>query len=150
MIQVTASGRIGRDAEKRFVGETSVVSFSMAVDRPKKQGQEKPDSDWYKIEMWGKRGEALCQYLTKGTKLVVQGRLEIQTFTKSDNSQGFQPTINANDIELVSRPATTQNGQQQAAPQQQQRQPVAAAAPTARSQQNDLDAIFASEDEIPF
>lgn len=147
MIQATANGRLGRDAEKRTVGDTSVVSFPLAVDKPKKQGEEQ-QSDWYQIEMWGKRGEALAPYLLKGTKLVVQGRLELQNFVKNNGEPGFKAVINANDIELIARPANAAPAQQQqAAPVPQQRQPVAATAP---SRANDIDAIFASEDEIPF
>lgn len=73
MKQITIAGNIGRDAEVRTTqGGDKVAGFSVAVsDRNK-------NTTWFDCSLWGKRGEALAQYLTKGAKIAVTGDLTIR------------------------------------------------------------------------
>ena len=67
------TGNIGKDAVTRQTqGGESVTGFSVAVEE--RRGQEKR-SVWFDVAIWGKRGEALAQYLTKGSKVSVAGDL---------------------------------------------------------------------------
>lgn len=71
---ITIDGNIGRDAETRRAGNDDVCSFSVGV----KQGYgDKASTNWFRCNLWGKRGEKLAQYLTKGAKVVVHGELTI-------------------------------------------------------------------------
>lgn len=71
---ITIDGNIGRDAETRRAGSDDVCAFSVGV----KQGYgDKSSTNWFRCNLWGKRGEKLAQYLTKGTKVVVVGELTI-------------------------------------------------------------------------
>ena len=74
MLALTIAGRIGKDAETRTLqsGDTTVTGFSVAVDD--RSGKEK-QTLWFDVSIWGKRGAALEQYLTKGTSLTVSGSL---------------------------------------------------------------------------
>jgi len=65
------TGNLGRDAEQKFIPSgDSVVSFSVAV----KSGYgDKATTTWAKCTMWGERGEAVAQYLTKGQLVGVSG-----------------------------------------------------------------------------
>ena len=66
-------GRITKDAELRYTSdEKSVSNFDLAVDDG--FGDSK-STIWCKCSLWGKRAESLNQYLTKGTSVVVMGRL---------------------------------------------------------------------------
>ena len=69
----TASGNIGRDAEVRSAGGTSVAGFSLAV----KSGYgDKAQTVWVDCSLWGKQAESgLVQYLKKGQFVVVTGEL---------------------------------------------------------------------------
>ena len=69
----TASGNIGRDAEVRNAGGTSVAGFSLAV----KSGYgDKSQTVWVDCSLWGKQAESgLVQYLKKGQFVVVTGEL---------------------------------------------------------------------------
>lgn len=69
----TASGNIGRDAEVRSAGGTSVAGFSLAV----KSGYgDKAQTVWVDCSIWGKQAESgLVQYLKKGQFVVVTGEL---------------------------------------------------------------------------
>lgn len=69
------AGNIGKDAELRTTQKgDKVAGFSVAVDNGKDANGNRRDSTWYDCSLWGKRGEALCQYLTKGSKVTVTGR----------------------------------------------------------------------------
>ncbi len=73
MSVVTAFGNIGRDAELRSTpGGDSVCNFSICAN-VRKGRNEIPV--WYDCTIWGKRGEALVEHLTKGTSVVVTGQL---------------------------------------------------------------------------
>jgi single-strand DNA-binding protein len=74
MKSVTIAGNIGKkDAVTRTTGGgDKVTSWSVAVED--RQGQEKR-TIWFDCSLWGKRGESLAQYLTKGGKVAVSGEL---------------------------------------------------------------------------
>jgi single-strand DNA-binding protein len=73
MKSVTIAGNIGKDAVTRTTGGgDKVTSWSVAVED--RQGQEKR-TIWFDCALWGKRGESLAQYLTKGGKVAVSGEL---------------------------------------------------------------------------
>lgn len=72
MKQITIAGGITRDAETRQAGQSEVTSFSVAVDH--RDGQNK-STMYFDCSMWGRRGEALRSYLTKGSKVCVTGDL---------------------------------------------------------------------------
>lgn len=65
------AGRVGRDAElRRTSGDTAVLNFPVAVDQ-RKNGEKQ--TLWVDIAVWGKRGEALAEYITKGTVVALSG-----------------------------------------------------------------------------
>ena len=75
MQTLTIAGTIGKDAELRHTQSgDQVAGFSVAVDNGKDKSGNKRDATWYDCSLWGKRGEALCQYLTKGTRVAITGR----------------------------------------------------------------------------
>ena len=68
------AGNVGKDATlKTLQNGDKVLSFSVAVDN----GRDK-DSTWYDCSLFGKRGESLGQYITKGSKVSVMGRLSVR------------------------------------------------------------------------
>jgi single-strand DNA-binding protein len=72
MKTISIAGNIGKDAETRTAGDTTVTSWSVAVEDRK--GSEK-GTMWFDCGLWGARGKALEQYLTKGGKVAVSGDL---------------------------------------------------------------------------
>jgi single-strand DNA-binding protein len=73
MKSITIAGRLGKDATlRRTQGGDPVLGFSVAVDH--RAGKEK-STMWFECAIWGKRGESLAQYLTKGTCVAVTGDL---------------------------------------------------------------------------
>ena len=72
---LTIAGTIGRDAEiRRTQGGDAVAGFSVAVDNGKDKSGNKRETTWFDCSLWGKRGEGLGPYLTKGTRVAITGR----------------------------------------------------------------------------
>lgn len=71
MKSITIAGNIGKDAEtRRTQNGDAVTGFTVAVED--RSGREK-STVWFDVSIWGKRGESLSQYLTKGSKVCVSG-----------------------------------------------------------------------------
>jgi single-strand DNA-binding protein len=69
------AGTVGKDAVlRRTQNDDAVLSFSVAVDQGKDKNGQKRETKWYDASLWGKRAESLQSYITKGTKLTLQGR----------------------------------------------------------------------------
>lgn len=85
MKQITIAGRLGKDAELRSTqGGTQVCRFSVATDS--KRGGEKVTT-WFDVSIFGKRGEALCSHLRKGTVVCVVGDLDARTYQKDGETR---------------------------------------------------------------
>jgi len=69
MIRVTIAGRVGR-SELKDINGTQLLSFSVAADV--RSGREK-ETVWASCSLWGKRADALAQYVTKGSQVTVTG-----------------------------------------------------------------------------
>lgn len=92
MNNVILIGRMTRDPELRYLttgSNTAVARFNLAVDRQvskdKKQeleSQNKPTADFINCKAWGKLAENICNYVGKGQKIAVEGRLETSNYEK--------------------------------------------------------------------
>ena len=100
MINMTASGNLGRDPEQR---ETSngkkVTSFSVAC----RTGQD--ETTWVKCTVWGNRGDVVMQYMTKGSRVTVAGKGKITEYTNKEGEQAKSLEIEVNDFTLPERSA---------------------------------------------
>lgn len=146
MNNISAVGRIGKDAELRHLQNGGkVATFTLAVEKQKKPNEEKPGTDWFRVDVWGNLAEKLAPYLKKGTQVFVIGRFELEMFTKQDGTQGHSLNINANNIQLLARP----QAQQQSAPQQPVAARLVVTPPATPPTSSDWDAVFGG-DEISF
>lgn len=92
MKAITIAGRLTRDAVVRDAGSDRVASFSVAVDD--RQGKEK-STLFFDCSLWGKRADALAQYLTKGSSVTVSGDLG-----KREHEGKTYLTVRVNDVTL--------------------------------------------------
>ena len=82
MNKVILLGRLTKDVEMvSFQSGTSLAKFSLAVDRRYKKDGE-PEADFFICNAWGKLGTFCENYLHKGTKIVVEGHLQNDSYTK--------------------------------------------------------------------
>lgn len=76
--RIVLVGRLGKDPEMRYTPQgTPVTSISVATSRKFKtaDGQQKEETAWFRVSVWGKQGENVNQYLTKGSRVLVEGTL---------------------------------------------------------------------------
>lgn len=101
--QVILMGNLTRDPELRTTpGGQSVCSFSLAVNRSwqDQSGQLQEAVDYFDIVAWGKLGELVNQYLSKGRKCLVQGRLSQRSWEK-DGQKHSKVEVVANDVTFL-------------------------------------------------
>lgn len=93
-------GNLGGDCEtKRLDSGDTVVEFNVAVKTSIKK--EDPPT-WVRCSLWGKRGEKLTQYLTKGTKVVVRGSVTSRPYISKKNGEpGAGLELRVDDVELA-------------------------------------------------
>ena len=101
-------GRLTRDPEMRTTttGKT-IASFSIAVDR----GGQDDQADFFDVTAWEKLGELVNQYLTKGRRCLVQGRLRQDSW--DDKETGKKRTrieVVATDVTFLDGPSDGQSG----------------------------------------
>lgn len=110
MQQIFITGAIGKDAETRQAGGGDVTSFNVAVT----QGfGERKATNWFRCNMWGKRGSSLQPYLLKGGKVAVVGELTIGEYQGKP-----QYEVNASQVDLMGDGGKRQERQ----PERQQRE----------------------------
>jgi single-strand DNA-binding protein len=112
--QVIIMGRLTRDPEMRTTPSgKSVTSFSLAVDR---QGAE-DQTDFFEITAWEKLGELVNQYLTKGRRCLVQGRLRQESWDdKESGKKRSRVSIVASDVTFLDGPSGDSDASAPASP----------------------------------
>lgn len=95
-------GRLTRDAELKYTsGGQAVCKFGLAINRRKKQGDQWVDeANFFDIVLWGRAGESINQYLTKGKQVAVEGELR-QDRWEQDGQSRSKVEIMANNVQLL-------------------------------------------------
>jgi single-strand DNA-binding protein len=102
--KVMLVGNLGRDAELRYTpGGAAVAQFSMATtDTWKdKAGQKQERTEWHRCVLWGKRAEALAEYLTKGKQIYVEGSLQTQKWQDRSGADRYTTQVRVDDVQLL-------------------------------------------------
>jgi single-strand DNA-binding protein len=95
----TIAGRLGRDAEiKTTQGGTTVCKFSVATDQ-RRNGEKV--TTWFDVSIFGKRGEALAKYLTKGTTVCVVGDLDARLYQTKEGATKLALGVVASEVTLL-------------------------------------------------
>jgi single-strand DNA-binding protein len=96
-------GRLTRDAELKYTNNgQAICHFSVATSTRKKKGDQWTDEpSFWDVDLWGKQGESLNQYLTKGKLVGIEGPMA-QDRWEQDGQQRMKVRINANSVQLLS------------------------------------------------
>ena len=96
----TFIGRVTRDAELTQVGAkgTSLTKWSIANNTGFGQYEK---TNFFNCQMWGKQGEGIKQYLTKGKQICVTGQLEDTSWTSDDGTKHQQWTLTVSQVSLL-------------------------------------------------
>ncbi len=104
--QAIIMGNLTRDPELRTTPSgQSVASFSVATNRSwnDPSGERKDSVEFHDVVAWGKLGELVSNYLAKGRKVLVVGRLQTRSWEGQDGGKRQRTEIVATDINFVDR-----------------------------------------------
>ena len=102
--KVSLIGRLGKDPETiTFESGKSLTRFSMATHQKFKQknGDWNEDIQWHNVNAWGPVGERMNNILSKGKKVIIEGRLIHQTYENKEGERKNRTVIEANEFMLL-------------------------------------------------
>jgi len=100
-------GRLGADPEVRYAPSGSAVAnFNLATNRSykDKEGGMQEQTDWHRIVAWSRLAEFAKQYLHKGMRVYVEGRLQYREWQDQNGVKRYGTDIVANDIQMLDSP----------------------------------------------
>jgi single-strand DNA-binding protein len=103
--KVMLLGNLGADPELKMTqGGQSVLKLRLATTETylDKNQTRQERTEWHSVTMWGKRGEALAKFLTKGERIFVEGSLRTSSYEKNGEKR-YSTEINASNIILAGR-----------------------------------------------
>ncbi|TKB53275.1 single-stranded DNA-binding protein [Ferrimonas aestuarii] len=166
--KVIIVGNLGQDPEVRYLPNgNAVANFTVATSetwKDKNTGEQKERTEWHRITMYRRMAEIAGEYLRKGSKVYLEGRLQTRKWQDNNGQDRYTTEILVNDMQMLDTRQQYGNGgyqqpgsaghqsstgqqsqppaQQQAAPAQQQ------ATPAQQNYSPDLDDGW--DDDIPF
>ncbi len=141
MNKLTIIGRLTRDPELRSTQDgTSVCGFTVAVNRrTRRDAQNQPEADFFRVSAWRQLGENCAKYLAKGRQVAVTGSVSVRTYQSAEGETRASLEVNADDVEFLTPRNEAENSGSYTAP---------AAAPSAEPQAASFTAV--ETDELPF
>lgn len=117
--RVQILGRLGADPDGNVTsGGTTVCRMRVATSRMRKQqdGTRQEETEWHNVVLFGRQAETAKQYLTKGSEVYIEGRLQTRSYEK-DGVKRYSTEIIAEQMQLGAKshgnpPAPKQNQQQ--------------------------------------
>ena len=111
--KVELLGRVGTDPEMKYTqGGTAVTQLRLATERRRQDGQV--EADWHNVVVWGKTAEAVNEYVGKGQRVYVAGRLAQNTWEGDDGQRRYRTEIHAQEVVFLDSKGgertTTENG----------------------------------------
>jgi single-strand DNA-binding protein len=113
-------GNVGRDPEMRYTPSgQAVTSFSVATNRQytNNNGETVKETIWFRVSAWGKQAETCNQYVKKGSKVLVEGRLTAdpatggpRVWTGQDGSPRASFEVSAGTVRFLSSRGETEGG----------------------------------------
>lgn len=99
MNKIILAGNVGRDPETRHTPSgMAVVNLSLATERRYKGEKE---TEWHNLTVFGKQGEVIAQYVSKGDKLAVQGRVKTEKWQGKDGQDRQRQVVIVEDFTLM-------------------------------------------------
>ena len=102
MNKVFLIGRLTRDPELRYTGNnTAVASFGIAVNRNFTNQQGERDADFFNVTVWRKQAENVKNYLSKGSQVAIEGRLQSNTYDDANGQKRTSIDVVADNVEFI-------------------------------------------------
>lgn len=165
--KVILIGNVGADPELRYTPSgTGVTNFNIATNESwtDSSGERQEKTEWHRIVVWGRLAEICNQYLRKGSKVYIEGRLQTRNWESQDGQKRYTTEVVARDMQMLdsrdevsagaepypsegtAQPAGQPAGQPggQSGGQSQGAQQASTSAPSPEAPP------FASDDDLPF
>jgi single-strand DNA-binding protein len=103
--KVILIGNVGNDPDMRYTANGGAVcNLSVATTdswRDKQSGENQERTEWHRVVMFGKLGEIAGEYLRKGSKVYIEGRLQTRKWQGKDGQDRYTTEIVANDMQML-------------------------------------------------
>tara|TARA_R110001599_G_scaffold61420_1_gene170795 strand:+ start:924 stop:1331 length:408 start_codon:yes stop_codon:yes gene_type:complete len=106
MNKVIITGNLGQKPEVRKAASgLSICNFSVATNERVKKGEEWVDhTEWHRIVVFGKQAESCAQFLDKGSKVAVEGKLRTSSYEDKEGNPRKSTEIISDRVEFMSKP----------------------------------------------
>ncbi len=97
-------GHLGKDPTLRYTpAGTAVATFTLAVNRPARSatGERQDEVEWFTIVAWGRLAETCTEFLTKGSKVFIDGRLQTRQWEDKDGHRHTAVEVVAGDLLML-------------------------------------------------
>lgn len=137
--EVRLAGRVVNDPELKTTQGSglSVTSFRIAINRPRKEGQE-DQADFVTVIAWRQRAEFVTRYFRKGMAIYVAGQLRSRTWEDGNGNKRSALEVVADDIKFIDSKNENNNGAGDVTP------------PTSFAQTSDNFEDISGDDDLPF
>ena len=103
MNRIILTGRLTDQAQLRYTQSNKAFArFTLAVNRQRKQDGTQ-EADFINCIAWDKTAELICNYLSKGSFIGVEGRLQTGTYEKADGSRGYTTDVLVQNVEFLEK-----------------------------------------------
>ena len=121
--KVILIGNLGADPEVRYTqNSTAIANLSIATSetwKDKQTGEPREQTEWHRCVAYRRLAEIAGEYLKKGSKVYVEGRLQTRKWTGQDNVERYTTEVVINEMQMLDSRGGTQGGRQGAAKQGQ-------------------------------
>ncbi len=120
--KVLLIGNVGNDPEMRYTPNGNpVTDFRMAVNRryTTSEGEQREETEWFSVSAWGRLAEQVNQYLAKGRRVYVEGRLSSRAYIDREGQPKASLDVNAFTVLFLDRAGAAPYAEGDAAPAQQ-------------------------------
>ncbi|MDX8404398.1 MAG: single-stranded DNA-binding protein [Mariprofundaceae bacterium] len=102
--KVMLIGNLGADPETRFTQDgTCVCNLRLATTEKFKgrDGNQQEKTEWHRVVLWGRLGEIANQYLTKGARVYIEGKIETRKWTNKEGQDQYTTDIRCNEMKML-------------------------------------------------
>ena len=102
MNTITLLGRLTKNPEARYTSTGKAVTlFTLAVNRPYTNSDGKREADFINCQAWGKTAEVIGNHVSKGDRLLAEGRLQIRSYTDKEGVKRYAAEVVVNRVEFI-------------------------------------------------
>ena len=105
--KVMLIGNVGTDPEMRYTANgNAVTTFRLACNRnfSGADGERREETEWFTVVTWNKLAETCSQFLQKGSRAFVEGRLKTRSWEGPDGQRRYRTEVIANTVQFLDRP----------------------------------------------